>query len=420
MKSSFKLTLIVLFLILLAIFAFFGYSYYYSIKPPIKVGILHSLTGTMAISEVAVKEATLMAIDELNEKGGILGRKIEPIVVDIKSDWNYAKEMAEKLINKDKVSVVFGCWTSACRKTIKSVFEKNDHLLFYPVQYEGLEQSNNIVYTGAAPNQQIIPAVKWSFDNLGKTFFLVGSDYVFPRTANAIIKDQITGLGGEILGEEYIPLGSHDISKIVEKIVETKPKVILNTINGDSNVSFFRELRNKGINPENIHTVSFSIAEDELKSLEIDKMVGDYAAWNYFQSIPNESNEGFVKAFKEKYGQDRVTDDPMEAAYFGVYLWAQAVKEAGSGDVNMIKQTIKKQSLNAPEGLVYIDPENQHTWKIVRIGKIRPDGQFEIVWDSEKPVRPIPFPSYRTKDEWDTFLNDLYKSYGNQWAKPTN
>ncbi len=387
---------------------------------PIKVGILHSLTGTMAISEISVVDATKLAIDEINERGGLLGRKIEAIVIDGKSDWSMFAKGARKLIEEEKVSVVFGCWTSACRKTVKPVFEKLDHLLFYPVQYEGLEQSPNIVYTGAAPNQQIIPAVKWSFENLGSRFFLVASDYVFPRAANAIIKDQVTALKGKVLGEEYILLGGHEVQQAVRKIVATKPDVILNTINGDTNVSFFKELRNVGITPDKIPTVSFSIAEDELRNLDSELMVGDYGAWNYFQSVDSKENKNFVRNFKNKYGDNRVTDDPMEAGYFGVYLWAQAVEQANTDNVKVVKNTIKRQSLVAPGGIVYVDTETQHTWKTLRIGKINKESQFDIVWTSERPVRPVPFPVYRSKGEWKNFIFKLYSGWGNNWANPGN
>lgn len=388
------------------------------IRGTLKVGILHSLSGTMAISETSVADATLLAIEEINQKGGVLKRKIQPIVVDGKSDWPTFAREAERLIAEEKVSVVFGCWTSASRKTVKAVFEKYDHLLFYPVQYEGLEQSPNIVYTGAAPNQQIIPAVKWAFDHLGKRFFLVASDYVFPRSANAIIKDQVAALRGEILGEEYILLGSSDVKGVIQKIVEARPDVILNTINGDSNVAFFRALRAAGITPEKIPTMSFSIAEDELRTLGAQQMVDDYVAWNYFQSIESKENREFVKGFKDKYGVHRVTDDPMEAGYFGVYLWAQAVRDAGTDDVKAVRKALLNQSFTAPGGIVYIDSENQHTWKTVRIGKIRSDGQFDIVWSSEKPIRPVPYPVYRSNQEWDKFLQDLYIGWGNRWANP--
>ncbi|TAE56372.1 MAG: urea ABC transporter substrate-binding protein [Nostocales cyanobacterium] len=385
-------------------------------QPPIKVGILHSLTGTMAISEKSVVDATLMAIEEINKSGGILGRQIEPITVDGKSDWNTFAQAAEHLITQEKVVTVFGCWTSASRKTVKPIFEKYNHLLIYPVQYEGLETSPNIVYTGAAPNQQIIPAVKWSFDNLGKRFFLVGSDYIFPRTANAIIKDQVQALQGEILGEEYIILGSNQVEKIVKKIVETQPEVILNTINGDSNIAFFKAIRKAGITPEKIPIISFSLAEEELQNLPNQDVVGDYAAWNYFQNIDTPTNKKFIQKFKNKYGRDRVTSDPIEAGYFGVYLWAQAVKEGGIDDVNTIRENIKEQSFKAPGGVVYIDPDNQHTWKTVRVGKIKSDGQFKIVWTSVKPIRPIPYPISRSKGEWEKFTNNLYQGWNKNWA----
>jgi len=370
----------------------------------------------MAISEKSVVDATLLAINEINEKGGLLGRRLVPIVADGRSDWpTFAKE-AERLISQEKVSVIFGCWTSASRKTVKPLFEKYNHLLFYPVQYEGLEESPNIIYTGAAPNQQILPAVKWAFDNLGKKYFLIASDYVFPRSANMIIKDQITALGGDIAGEKYILLGSSDVMEAIQEIRKTKPDVILNTINGGTNIAFFRELRKAGITPDKIPTISFSIAEDELRTLGAENMVGDYACWNYFQTVDTKENNAFVKNFKNKYGQDRVTDDPMEAGYFGVYLWAQAVKDAMTDDLAKVRKTIKNQSLNAPEGMVYVDAENNHTWKTVRIGKVRKDGQFDIVWSSEKPVRPVPYPIYRTKSQWDKFLKGLYEGWGGNWA----
>ena len=387
-------------------------------RSPIRVGILHSLTGTMAISEKSVVDATRLAIEEINEKGGVLGREIQPVVVDGASDWPTFARGAETLITKEKVSVVFGCWTSASRKTVKPVFEKYDHLLFYPVQYEGLEESPNIVYTGAAPNQQIIPAVKWCFDNLGKKLFLVGSDYVFPRTANAIIKGQVAALRGEIVGEQYLLLGSREVKGVVAAIVEAKPDVILNTINGDTNVAFFQELRAAGITPEQIPSMSFSIAEDELRTLGGENMVGDYACWNYFQSIDSEENRQFVKRFKERYGADRVTDDPMEAAYFGVHIWAQAAQDAGTDAIAEVRKAVPNQTLKAPEGMVYIDAENRHAWKTVRVGRIRKDGQFEIVWSSQKPVRPVPYPVYRSKSEWDAFLRDLFVGWNQSWANP--
>lgn len=402
-------------------------------EQPIKAGILHSLTGTMAISEKAVVNGTLLAIEEINQLGGINGQKILALVVDGKSDLRTFKQEAERLITEEKVSVVFGCWTSASRKTVLPVFEKHNHLLFYQLQYEGLEQSPNIIYNGAAPNQQIIPAVKWCFDNLGKRFFLVGSDYVFPHTANDIIKDHANLLGAKIVGEDYILLGSSAVKDIIQKIIKTKPDVIINTINGDSNIPFFIEMQKAGLTSDlpvrgrtqtgKIPVMSFSISEEEIGSagqngkIPLDIVVGNYAAWNYFQSIESEENKKFVEKFKEKYGAEQVISDPVEAGYFGVYLWAQAVKDAGSSDVHEVLKTIKNQSMQAPEGMVYIDADNNHTWKTVRIGKIKKDGQFQIVWSSNNPVRPIPYPATRNKIEWAKFLSELFKTWDGKWER---
>jgi urea transport system substrate-binding protein len=360
---------------------------------PIKVGVLHSLSGTMSISEVAVKDGTLMAIAEINAKGGLLGKQIEPIIEDGASDWPTFAEKAKKLISKDKVAVVFGCWTSASRKAVLPVFEKADHLLFYPVQYEGLEASKNIVYTGAAPNQQIMPSVTWLLKENKKKFFLLGSDYVFPRTANLIIKAQLKAEGGTLVGEEYTPLGHTEYSTVINKIKAAKPDVVYNTLNGDSNVAFFKQLRAAGITAKDIPTMSVSIAEDEIRGIGADNLVGHYAAWNYFMSMKTPENSTFVKSYKGKYGATRVTDDPIEAAYFGVYLWAAAVNKAKSADTAKVREAVKGISYTAPEGVVTVSPINNHTSKIVQIGQVRSDGQFDVVWTSGKSVMPDPFPS---------------------------
>lgn len=385
---------------------------------PIRIGVIHSLSGTMAFSEENVKNATLLAIAEINANGGVLGRNLEPIVIDGESDWDLFATETERLIVEEEVSVIFGCWTSACRKTVRPVFEQYNHLLFYPVQYEGLETSPNIIYTGAAPNQQLIPAVGWAMENLGQSFYLVGSDYVFPRTANEIMRRQILAADASVVGEAYILLGETEVSAIVEDIIASQPDVILNTINGDSNIAFFNALRDAGITSVDIPTISFSIAEPELQALPLDALMGDYAAWNYFQSIESAQNERFVEAYRARYGADAVISDPMEAAYFGVYLWAQSVEIANSVEPALVREAIRNQSFNAPNGIVTIDAETQHTWKPVRIGQIEADGQFAIVWDSEHPVRPIPFPQYATRAEWDSFLSDLYIGWGNAWANP--
>ncbi len=401
-----------LILITILLFSFIGCN---DDNSTIKVGILHSLSGTMKDSEKPVLDATLLAISEINDKGGVLGKIVEPIIVDGKSDWpTFAKE-SENLITQEKVSVVFGCWTSASRKTVKPIFERYDHLLFYPVQYEGLESSPNIIYTGAAPNQQIIPAVKWASEYLGKRFFLVSSDYIFPRMANSIIHSQMKEIGGEIVGEEYALLGSQDVNNMINKIIETKPDVILNTINGSTNEVFFKELRNAGITSGSIPVLSFSIAEQELTSMQIDG-VGDYACWNYFQSLDNPENSIFVEKFKDRYGVDRVVTDPMEAAYFGVHLWEQAVIEAGTEETRKVRESIVNQSFSAPEGLVKIDPENNHVWKNVRIAKILKDGQFEVLWGSNNPIKPVPYPNYKSNNDWNKELMSFYYNWDENWA----
>ena len=384
----------------------------------IRIGILHSLSGTMAISEKSLVDAIVLAVEEINQRGGIAGRQITAVVADGKSDSTIFAREAERLILEERVSTIFGCWTSSSRKRVKAIIEKHDHLLIYPLQYEGLEQSNNIIYTGASPNQQIIPAVKWCMDNLGSKFFLVGSDYVFPRTANAIIRDQLTALQGQVVGEEYVLLGSKDVAGLAQKIKAAQPDVVLNTINGDTNIAFFRALHEAGISPDDIPVLSFSIAEEELRTMNMRETTGHYAAWNYFQSVQDPDNAEFIKRFKARYGEQRVTADPIQTAYFSVHLWAQAVDEGQSDDVASIRERIKDQSFKAPGGIVYVDAPTHHTWKPVRIGKIRSDGQFDVVWSSQHAIRPIPFPPYRRRAQWEQFLNQLFEGWGKHWVNP--
>ena len=385
---------------------------------PIKIGILHSLSGTMAISESVVVDSVLLAVEESNSRGGILGREVIPIIKDGQSDWDIFADEAENLIVEEEVDVVFGGWTSASRKTMKPVFEEYNHLLFYPVQYEGLESSPNIIYTGAAPNQQVLPAIDWANKELGNKFFLVGSDYIFPRSAGEIMKAKILEIGGSVVGEEYKVLGERDFVDVVDKIVASNPDVILNTINGDSNIEFFKELRKNKIYSYEIPTISFSIAESEIRLIGTKSMQGDYASWNYFQSISNENNQKFVKSFQEKYGSHRVVADPMEAGYVGVYLYAKAVESVGSTDIIKVRETLKGLTLNAPEGVVGIDPENNHLSKIIRIGQILPNGQFKIVSSSEQPIKAQPYPDYKTKEQWNSFLDNLYNQWDKSWANP--
>lgn len=363
----------------------------------IKVGILHSLTGTMAISETALNKVEKMAIEEINKAGGVLGKKIEPVEEDPESKFtDVFPEKAKKLLLRDKVAVVFGCWTSVSRKNVLPVFERENGLLFYPVQYEGNECSKNVVYTGAAPNQQILPAVEWLLSDKGgqkKKFYLLGSDYIFPRTANLIIVKYLQSKGLQPVAEKYTPLGHKDYATYVQDIKSSKPDVIFSTINGDSNINFYNELAAQGIRPEEIPVVAVSVGEEELRGLDPAKVKGHLAAWNYFQSIDSEKNTQFVKNFKTFCKDDKaVTDDPIEAAYIGVYFWKAAVEKAGSTDVDKVRAAFKDGiEFDAPGGKVKLDPKTQHTYKRFLMGKIRDDGQFDIIHSTDL-LEPIPYP----------------------------
>ncbi|MCX7192072.1 MAG: ABC transporter substrate-binding protein [Proteobacteria bacterium] len=365
------------------------------IKPVIKIGVLHSLTGTMAGSEMPLVDAVRLAVEEANQSGGIKGAEIEMVVADCRSDAIYCAAQAEKLITQDKVKVLFGCWTSACRKAVKPVVEKYHHLLFYPVQYEGLEQSPNIIYTGAVPNQQIIPMVNWALQHQGRRVYLIGSDYVFPRTANKIVESLLQAQGGaSVLAERYVPLGEQNLDAVVREIAALRPDFVLNTLNGDSNRHFFQALQKSAISAKDIPVFSTSLAEAELAAMGPELMTGHYAAWNYFQSIESEENRAFVARFRKRFGEQRVLDDPMESAYIAVQLWVNAARSSGSFAVETLRTHLGADTLSAPEGIVAVDAETLHLWKSVRIGRARSDGQFDIVWQSERSIAPAPFPFF--------------------------
>ena len=378
----------------------------------VKIGILHSLTGTMAISETSLRDAVLMGVEEINAKGGVLGKKIEPVVVDPASDWDLFATKAEELLVKEKVAAVFGCWTSVSRKKALPVFEKYNGLLFYPVQYEGQEQSTNIIYTAATPTQQLLPAAAFMMSEDGgekKKFYLIGTDYVFPRTANNILKNYLLskGIPEKDIIEEYFPFGHKDWAATITKVKEfgkNGDATVLSTINGDSNVPFYKEFAKQGLKAEDIPIMAFSVAEDELRNMDTRYLVGHLAAWNYYQSIDTAENKAFVQKFKTYCknnnlpgGADRVTDDPIEAAYFGVYLWKDAVEKAGSFDVGKVINAILGMEFDAPGGKKKMHPENHHTYKPVYIGEIRADGQFDIIWASSDLVEPVPFSKYFKK-----------------------
>ena len=378
----------------------------------VKVGILHSLSGTMAISEKTVAEAELMAIEEINAKGGITidGKKLKivPVEEDGASDPNTFLEKAKKLIDQDQVAVVFGGWTSASRKAMLPVFEAKDHFLFYPIQYEGQECSQNIFYTGATPNQQAEPAVSWLLKNKGKDFFLVGSDYVYPRTANTIMKEQLKVEGGNLVGEDYLPLGNTEVAPIIAKIKQALPKggVIVNTLNGDSNVAFFKQMKAAGITPANGYSImSFSIAEEEVAAIGPEYLEGTYAAWNFFQSLDTPASKKFTTDFKAKYGENRVTNDPAESAYNMVYLWAAGAEKANSVDDNAVRKALIGVTFDAPQGKIEVQP-NHHTTELVMIGEVQKDGMFKII-ENQGVVKPI---------AWNQFVPET-KGYTCDWTQ---
>ena len=369
----------------------------------IKVGILHSLSGTMAISETSLRDVTLMTIEEINANGGVLGKKLEPVIVDPASNWPLFAEKARELIQKHKVAVTFGCWTSVSRKSVLPVFEELNGLLFYPVQYEGEESSFNVFYTGAAPNQQAIPALEYLMSEDGggaKRFVLLGTDYVYPRTTNKILNYFLKskGVAKKDIMETYTPFGHSDYQTIVadiKKFAAGKPTAVISTINGDSNVPFYKELGNQGLKAEDIPVIAFSVGEEELRGIDTKPLVGHLAAWNYFMSMDTPENKSFVKKWKayvKKHnlpgGDKRVTNDPMEAHYIGIKMWAQAVEQAGTTDVDAVRQAVGGQTVKSPSGFtITMDAKNHHLHKPVVIGEVQADGQFEVVWQTDGPIR---------------------------------
>ena len=373
----------------------------------IKVGILHSLSGTMAISETVLKDVTLMAIDDINAKGGVMGKKLEAVVVDPASNWPLFAEKARQLLSQDKVAVVFGCWTSVSRKSVLPVFEELNGLLFYPVQYEGEELSKNVFYTGAAPNQQAIPAVEYLLSKEGggaKRFVLLGTDYVYPRTTNKILRAFLhsKGIQDKDIDEKYTPFGHSDYQTIVADIKKFSAggkTAVVSTINGDSNVPFYKELGNAGLKATDVPVVAFSVGEEELRGVDTKPLVGHLAAWNYFMSMKNPANDAWKKQWaayakaKKLPGADKpLTNDPMEAAWIGIHMWKQAVEKAKSTNVDKVIAAMAGQTFTAPSGITStMDAKNHHLHKSVFIGEVKADGQFNVVWKTKGPVKAQPW-----------------------------
>ena len=387
----------------------------------IKVGVLHSLSGTMAISETALKETVLMTIDEINKAGGVMGKKLEPVVVDPASNWPLFAEKARQLLTKDKVAVTFGCWTSVSRKSVLPVYKELNGLLFYPVQYEGEELEKNVFYTGAAPNQQAIPAVEYLMSKDGgeaKRFVLLGTDYVYPRTTNKILRAFLKskGVADADIMEDYTPFGHSDYQTIIAKIKkfasEGKKTAVVSTINGDSNVPFYKELGNAGLKATDVPVVAFSVGEEELRGVDTKPLVGHLASWNYFMSLKNPENDKFVKMYRDWAKKSKlpnadkvVTNDPMEATYIGIHMWKQAVEKAKSTDTDKVIAAMAGQTFKAPSGIVSkMDEKNHHLHKSVFIGEVKADGQFNVVWKTPGPVKAQPWSPFiagndKKKDE---------------------
>jgi urea transport system substrate-binding protein len=368
-------------------------------KPvPIRVGILHSETGTMAISETSLRDTELMAIAEINAAGGVLGRPVEAIVKDGRSRDDLFVKRARSLLEDYGIQIVFGCWTSSSRKAVIPLFEQEDALLFYPLQYEGNEASKSVFYFGSTPNQQILPALDWFMSDAGgtrKKVYLVGSDYVFPRTAHYIVRKYLEGKEMEVVGESFAPLGSRDFGEIVSRILASEADMVLSTINGDSNVDFYQQAKSMGIDSDHLPIVATSVGENELRSLLPAIVEGHYVAASYFQSVDSSINRRFVGAFKKEYGEDRVADDPMDAAYVQVYLWKAAVEAAGTTDPQKILEVLEKTiEFDGPGGKVRIDPKTHHLFKKFRLGRINGNRQFNIVHESPDLIQPEPFPQF--------------------------
>lgn len=383
----------------------------------IKVGVLHSLSGTMAISETTLKDTVLMMIEEQNKKGGLLGKQLEAVVVDPASNWPLFAEKTRELLDQEQVDVIFGCWTSVSRKSVLPVLEELNGLLFYPVQYEGEESSKNVFYTGAAPNQQAIPAVDYLMNDIEvERWVLAGTDYVYPRTTNKILEAYLKskGVADADIMINYTPFGHSDWQSIISDIKsfgsEGKKTAVVSTINGDANVPFYKELGNQGISAEDIPVVAFSVGEEELSGFDTEPLVGHLAAWNYFQSVESEANEAFIAQWKAFAGEDRVTNDPMEATYIGFELWVDAVEMVGTTDVDTVSQAIIGLSVPNLTGGMATMGKNHHLTKPVLIGEIQDDGQFEVVWETEGEV---------AGDAWSDFLPESAPLLAD-WTAPIN
>lgn len=388
-------------------------------KEPIRVGVLHSTTGTFAHSERGMIDALALAAEEINASGGVLGRPIKLIHADGHSDEMVFRREAERLIKEEQVEIIFGCWSSSSRKQVADVCDQYKRLLVYSCAYEGLEEHPWVIYAGGAPNQQFGPVVIWAYGRLQKRkFFLVGSDFVYSRVSNQILKDDIKEIGGSVVGEEYVPLQGTSFGAIVEKIKASKADVIFNTVDGTSNTSFFHAVWEAGVRSEEVPTFWLSGGEEEMSALPLSEIVGDYAAAPYFQTLESPTNQGFLKRLQARYPTRNRVSDSTEMSYCAVYLWKKAVEQAGSTDSAKVRDAFRGQWFDGPEGRITIDKDNLHAWRTARLAQMKPDTHFEVVFTNPRPEKPEPFPRSRTREQWLSYLDSLYKGWGNRWEAP--
>lgn len=410
----------IVFMIMVVLLFYLSYLYYSSKTGTVKVGILFSSTGLMAQSEQPVINATLLAIDQINEAGGINKKMIVPVVYDAASSWPRYAELAERMIVQDQVKVIFGGWTSASRKEIKPVVEKYNNLLIYPNRYEGAEESKHIIYLGPTANQQLIPAVSWMILKGYRKFYIVGADSIYSHVVDEILAYEIKVLGGELLGIVNLTASTHSIDDIINQILEKHPDAILNTIRGNTNITFlntlYRLTKNTGIPRPKV--MSFSLSTADMLKIQSYKIVGDYSVWSYFKAQDTLENKLFLDAYQQKYKSIDFINDAAMTAYSGVFLWAQAVKQADSFDPILVRQAMLRESFASPSGVIYIDPRNGNAWRMTLVGQINKDGKFDIVWSSQSPIEPIVYLNFKTKTEWDLFEYQLYLRWNRSWENP--
>ena len=385
--------------------------------PPIRLGLLHSQSGLLSLSEKSILDAEILAIDEINAAGGIGGRQVVWTAPDCRSDVPTFVTEARRLLEQEKVTALFGCWTSESRKAVIPVLDEFGALLFFPGNFEGIERSQRVIYAGGAANQSVLPAVRWAYDTLGsRKFFVVGLEEVWSRTSCEIAKDGVKATGAELVGESYTVSQTPAVDPIVESIRQAKPDIILNFLFGESNIAFYSALRRAGMPPDRMPIIAFGFAEDESRRFQQADVVGQYAAWNYFQSVDRLKNREFVRKFRAKYGENRVIGDPMVAGYDSVMFWAQSAREVGVGSTAALTSNLLRQSMDAPDGIITIDSDSQAFWRPFHVGRLLSNGQFELIWSISKPIRPVLYVGTRTSEQWKTFSADLKKRWKGGWS----